>query len=48
MVLEALVYSGRDDVSFVVEVSVTVNSGCSRFIPSFARASAYKVLSITT
>jgi len=46
MFLEALVYSGRNAVYFVAEMSVTVNSGCSRFVPRFARASPLKLLTI--
>ena len=46
MRLEGLVYSSRNAVYFVTEVSVTLNSGCSWFVPSFARASAFKLLNI--
>ena len=41
MGLGAPVYSGRDAVYIIAEMSVTVNSGCSGFVPSFARASLF-------
>jgi hypothetical protein len=44
--LEGLVYSARNAVYFVAEKSVTVNSGCGWLVPSFARASAFKLPNI--